>query len=378
MKKKVLFLTPWYPHREDPMFGLFVRKQAAALTEKADVAVIAVISSNLGENYELVTEIFDQKLPEIRVYFMRTNFGFLNVIRTHIAYKKGLKYFLKKYGTPDVIHANIFTRTAVSACIFAKRLKIPFVVSEHWSRYYPENFGYRGFLRKMLTNRAARKAKALIVPSSQLQHHMKECGIKGHYKIVPNVIDHKLFEITRTENQDGKKHIVHVSCFEDKSKNISGLIKAVSELRKNRDDFILDLVGTGDDLEKIRNLVKELNMEHCVQFHGMLENQSLAEIVKRATCSVLSSHYETFAIVVYESLACGVPVVVTNVAGLGRLISPEFGISVKTGDIQEMTAALNTILNTAEKFKPESLRAYILNGYTPEAVAGKLLAIYTK
>lgn len=377
MKKKVLFLTPWYPHREDPMFGLFVRKQAAAVAGKVDAAVIAVIPSGQSKNYELVSEIFDQKLPEIRVYFRRTNFGFLNVIRTHIAYQKGLKFYLKKYGNPDVIHANIFTRTAVSACIFAHKLKIPFVVSEHWSRYYPENFGYRGFLRKIFTERTAMKAKALIVPSSQLQQHMKECGIKGNFKIVPNVIDHYLFDINRTEDQDDKKHIVHVSCFEDKSKNISGLIEAVSELRKIRDDFVLDMVGSGVDFENIRNLVKELHLEHCVQFHGMLENQSLAEVVKRATCSVLSSHYETFAIVVYESLASGVPVVVTDVAGLGNVITHELGMTVKTGNMKSLAEALNTMLDSAEKFRPEFLREFILNGYTPEAVAGKLLGIYT-
>lgn len=357
------------------MFGLFVRKQARAVSQNIKVGVVAVFAKEQNEKYIIEHHVFEQSLPEVRVYFKSSSTGIFNGIRTFRAYRKGIKLYIEKYGIPDIIHANIFTRTAVIACRTARKLRVPFVVSEHWSRYYPENFSYKGFLRKLMTKKSAHKAKAVIVPSEALKDAMVAVGIQAKYEIVPNVIETDVFKLAK-KNQKDIKHIVHVSCFEDKSKNISGLIRSVQALLQHRNDFILHLVGTGQDEEKIKLMVSEMLPKGVVEFHGMLDGGDLSEVMSQADFMVLSSRYETFGIVVYESLACGVPVLVTDVAGLGGIISAELGMIVKVGDDEALAVSMSQMLDKCQSYDQETMRKFVLNGFSAEAVAAQLVSIY--
>jgi glycosyltransferase involved in cell wall biosynthesis len=375
MIQHVLFLTPWYPYRQDPMLGLFVRKQAFALSKSTKTGVVAVFAAEQKEKYIFEHELFGQSLPEIRVFFRKSSSGLTNVIRTMSAYRKGVKAYVEKYGVPELIHGNIFTRTAVASCRIARKLGIPFVVSEHWSRYYPENYSYTGFLRKATSRRVARRAKAVIVPSEALKNAMIASGIRARYETIPNVIDSELF-IPAMKKKCDKKHIVHVSCFEDKSKNISGLLKSIQLLLKYRNDFILDLVGTGQDEEKMRKMVSEKLPEGVVEFHGMLEGADLHAVMSQADFLVLSSRYETFGIVVFESLSCGVPVVVTDVAGFGGIISTKYGMVVKPDDDEALAKAMNDMLENASGYDRVVLRDFIEKNYSAEAVVNRLIRNY--
>lgn len=337
--------------------------------------VVAVFPAIQKEKFKTEHEIFEQSMPEFRVFFRKSSSGVINVIRTMRAFRKGVKAYVEKYGVPELIHGNIFTRTAVASCRIARKLGIPFVVSEHWSRYYPENFSYTGFLRKLMTRRTARNAKAVIVPSVTLKTAMNNAGIRGNFQIVPNVIDTNLF-IPVDRKSAEKKHIVHVSCFEDKSKNISGLLNSIKQLLNYRNDFILDLIGTGQDEEKIKNLASQMLLDDVTRFHGLLEGEDLHAVMSKADCLVLSSRYETFGIVVYESLSCGVPVVVTDVAGFGSIIDSELGIVVKPADDEALAKAMNDLLENSSGYDRVVMRDFIEKNYSAEAVAQALEAIY--
>jgi glycosyltransferase involved in cell wall biosynthesis len=375
-EKHILFLTPWYPHKVDPMFGLFVRKQALALAGSARVGVISVLPVTHGDKFFLEEKIFNGNLPEVRVSFRKSENALCNVMRTRKAYLRGYTHYAKKYGIPHILHGNIFTRTAVVTFLLARRLNIPYVVSEHWSRYIPENFKFTGFLRKWMTRLTAQRAKAVIVPSEYLMNAMMSNGIKAHYEIVPNVIDVNLFDIAAQKPLKTKKSIVHISCFEDRSKNISGLLRAVKILSEKRKDFVLNLIGTGVDHEELKRLSAQLQVDDIVVFHGLKEDQELAEILSMASCSVLSSNYETFAIVVFESLSCGVPVVVTEVADLAKMITSETGVTVKPGDIEALANAMDFVLD--KEFDPHELRDFVMERFSPGVVSGKLLKIYSQ
>jgi glycosyltransferase involved in cell wall biosynthesis len=377
MKKHVLFLSPWYPHRDDPMLGLFVRKQAFALSAHMKSAVVAVVVCDSDKKIEIVETVFQNSLPEIVVYCKKSKNPIVNLLRTAKAWKSGVHLYIDKYGIPDVFHANIFTRTAFFTARYAARLKRPFVVSEHWSRYLPQNFSYKGLLRRVVTQIIAKRAAAVIVPSNSLKNAMEKQAIKAKYQIVPNVIDEELFVIS-TEKKAPKHRIIHVSCFEDKSKNISGLFHAISALAKQRNDFELFMLGDGNDLQMMKDKCKEMQLQDVVFFAGLQENNHLSDLMKSASCLVLSSHYETFAIVVFESLACGVPVVVTDVADLKQLITDDLGIVVENGNMQELCKGLNNMLDNLNDYDPQHLRNYILQNYTSEAVALRLVEIYEK
>ena len=65
---KVLFISAWYPHRNDVMSGLFVRKHAEAVAIYANVAALYVVVDKNINRAEITTNT-DKNITEIIVYF---------------------------------------------------------------------------------------------------------------------------------------------------------------------------------------------------------------------------------------------------------------------------------------------------------------------
>ena len=232
-EEKILFLSLWYPNNTDNMLGLFVRKQALALAEKYNVSVISAVGIDKSDKPGVKIGVVDDKLKEIIVYYNSSKFKILNLIRFFTSYMVGYTFYRKKYGKPELIHANILTRVGFIAYLLSKFYGIKYVVSEHWSRYYKENLSYKSWIRKYLTNKVASKAEYIIVPSERLQNSMIGQKIRGNYVVVPNVVDTDLFTIASDKAENKTKQFVHISCFEDKSKNISMLFNAVKLLKQD-------------------------------------------------------------------------------------------------------------------------------------------------
>jgi len=376
MKKKVLFLSLWYPNKADSMLGLFVRKQAIALSDIYDVSVVSAVGVSKSNDIGLQCELYDDKIREIIVYFKNSSWKILQLFRFLMAYVRGYRYYCKELGRPELIHANILTRVGLIAYFINKLHGIQYVVSEHWSRYYPENFSYKGCLRKWFTNKVVANARFIIVPSNRIQAAMIQQNIKGNYIVIPNVIDTDLFTIESVNVKNGTKRFVHISCFEDKSKNISMLFHAIALLKDKRTDFELIMIGEGQDRRHMEDLSTTLGIDDVVTFAGQLEGEELAGVVRKSDCCVLSSRYETFAIVVYEALACGVPVVATDVADIKKHIDKQFGIVTKSHNADDFAQAMEAMLNTCSEFNPFELRNFIVHNFSSEQVANQINTIY--
>ena len=81
-KLHILFLSAWYPHRKDPMFGLFVRHHAEAVSLYCKVSVLFIYpDSDCKSNNEFDFSI-ENNLQTVRVYYKKcdTAFQFVNLI----------------------------------------------------------------------------------------------------------------------------------------------------------------------------------------------------------------------------------------------------------------------------------------------------------
>jgi glycosyltransferase involved in cell wall biosynthesis len=269
----------------------------------------------------------------------------------------------------------VLTRSALLAWWFSYKWNIPFIVTEHWSRYYTENLQYKGWLRKVITRFVVKRATATTVVSHRLAEAMQNQGIKTNYLILPNVVDTSLFTIA--ENSGPKSKIVSVTCFEEKSKNLKLLIDAFELLTSLHKEKELVLIGEGADLEMIKEYAANRNLKGGkIRFAGLLEGPQLASEMQQASCLALSSNYETFGIVAYESMACGVPVVATDVADLAGFITENSGIIVPVGDVKAFTMALTNILKNAQQFNKAEMRSKVEQHYGFVAVSKKLADLY--
>ena len=349
----VLFLSVWYPHRYDAMAGLFVRKHALAVSRYARVTVLYLHEDDRISKIEII-DLTTESVREIYVYYPKSHFPHISYRR---AFKRGWKYVTEHCGKPDITHVSVLGKQAVSAYRLWRRYGIPYVITEHWTGYTENNFKYKGWLRKRMTELVVRNAKCIMPVSKHLADRMKFLGLKGNYCVVRNVVDDFFYTPYDKKTQsDGKIRLLHVSCFDDDAKNVTGLLKAIADLRKRRNDFMLTLVGTGQDFDMCKDCARQLQIEDTCLFTGELTPEQVAEQMFCHDVFVMFSNFENAPVVISEALAVGIPTVSSNVGGIPEMITATEGILVAPRDVEALTNALDTMCDTYMQYDKDKIR----------------------
>ena len=409
-RKHIVFLARWYPHRYDPMFGLFVQRHAEAAALFNDITVIycqqvnkstrqqvdettrqqvesqsrdasitpkknepSVIDTSKQKNFEIIRTL-ENNVDTIRIYYKKPKNKILSLLRFYRANMIGLKLCQSPV---DLIHVHILTRLGVIAWIQKLLHKTPYIITEHWSRYLPGN-DFSGFIRKLATKIVVRNAKLVTTVTDNLAKAMQNHGLKNdNYVVLPNVVNLDMFHISEKKNNTPYK-IIHVSCFEDKSKNISGLLESLKIVEQKGIDFQCTLIGEGMDFDLMKAKAEELQLINKVSFTGLLEGQKLADELSSGDFLVLSSNYENMPVVILEALASGLPVVSTNVGGIKEMIDETKGILVEQRNKEALAEAIIKMIETHNDYDPDCLRKSVIEKYGYESVGKFLDSIYNK
>jgi glycosyltransferase involved in cell wall biosynthesis len=110
-----------------------------------------------------------------------------------------------------------------------------------------------------------------------------------------------------------------------------------------RRDVVLAMVGTGREQARLRGLAAELGLDSRVAWCGPVAQAG--RVMRAFDLFVLSSRTEGTPISLLEAIAAGVPVVATDVGGVGDVIGPEQGLLVAPGSVAALAAALSTVLD---------------------------------
>jgi D-inositol-3-phosphate glycosyltransferase len=135
----------------------------------------------------------------------------------------------------------------------------------------------------------------------------------------------------------------------DPLKGIDQLLKTMP-LMKNHDGMRLIIIG-GDErseaeVEKLQKLSEELNIQSSVTFQGLIKQDRLPYFYSAADVCVVPSYYESFGLVPLESLACGTPVVATDVGDLKNIIRQgETGYVIADNAPGNIAASIASILS---------------------------------
>jgi len=380
----VLHLPRWYPNREDAMPGLFVKNHAHSLLPFCRNTILYLHLTYEAKSAYEVAFADDHGLKTYIIYIGKAKTGLealnlvINAFRYFYAFFKGYALVVKNQGKPDLLHVHVLTRPAIAAILIKWFYKIPFVISEHWSRYFAENGDYGGWLRRKLTKLAVNKSEGLICVSGALQEAMKQHGL-GQSKmwVVPNVVNTRHFKPLPEKEEKSALHLVHVSCFEDKSKNISGLLHAIKLLDEGQIGYTLELIGEGADLQKMKELAVNLSLHPTkVIFTGLLQNEELAQKMATADFLIQTSYYETFSTVVIESLACGVPVISTKVGVFNDLVSENIGIAIQSPAPESIAEAIEKAHSRRGSFNRDKLHEIAQNHFSKQVVGEMLFGIY--
>jgi glycosyltransferase involved in cell wall biosynthesis len=334
---------------------------------------------------EIVSGRFEE-LNEVIIYTRASATGinfldsFINLYRFFLANWKGLQKIRKEQGLPDLLHVNVLTRCGFIALLNKWFTGVPYVITEHWTRYLYGMGSYNGWLRKKLSVLVVKYASAVMPVTVNLQKAMEKHGLLNRrYVVIPNVVDTKLFVPTEAQSDLKQKMILHVSCFDDGQKNISGILRVLKLLSIRRNDWRCIMVGEGIHFEKLVKYADELGLKDTfVFFAGLKENQELVGLMQKATVQVMFSRYENLPVVIPESFACGVPFLSTDVGGISEHIHEFSGRLFASEDEEALLKWLDYMLDHSEDFSKVVIRKYAVDHFSMEVIGKQIGDVYEK
>jgi glycosyltransferase involved in cell wall biosynthesis len=135
---------------------------------------------------------------------------------------------------------------------------------------------------------------------------------------------------------------------QDPYKNVERLITAFSTL-PNRNDYELWLAGPYDQRYSplLEIQAQELGISHLVKFLNYVSYDELPIIINQALALVFPSLWEGFGLPVLEAMACGTPVITSNISSLPE-VAGDAAILINPYNPEEITAAMQEIINDSE------------------------------
>ena len=390
---KSLFITPWYPTKYDAMSGLFVFRHAeAVLSQDIDVHVLYICyHPDVKKHY--VEHIHSHGVKQTFFYYPDKKNSITEI--KHLF--KAWRYWHSHYGLPDIIHLNVLTKQIILPLYIKKRYNIPFVLTEHWTGYLPENGAfYRNKLKEF--HKKAITEASMVMPVSDLLADAMKKALSNNLRditVIPNVVNDLFYslsknEYSKTTHPKNKEKFVflHVSCFNNEAKNTVGIVEATEQLLAIRDDFKVKMVGIGPDFEltKAAANIKGLTNRGIIEFTGELLTEQVAIEMTEADAFILFSNYETAAVVLQEASVMELPIISTSVGIAPMILHPitktendikisSQGILVPHKDTNTLCYAMNYMIDHINNFSTRD-NSNTKNEYTYESIGEKISAVY--
>ncbi len=172
----------------------------------------------------------------------------------------------------------------------------------------------------------------VIAPTEKEKEHLIRSykASPGAVSVIPCGVNLDLFRSIEKQTArsylglDGERIILYVGRIVP-LKGIDRMVMALPYLQNGHRVRLLIIGGdeqSKDELERLKSLTQRLEVQDSVTFLGLVDQERLPYFYSAADLCVFPSYYESFGLVALESLACGTPVVATNVGGIEGVIRP--------------------------------------------------------
>lgn len=170
-------------------------------------------------------------------------------------------------------------------------------------------------------------------------------------------------------------------------KGIDTLIQAIALMRKMGVYVCLSVIGgepnptaetENTEMSRLQEMCKKAGLSDMVTFLGKRGQNTLPYYYSAAEAVVVPSHYESFGMVALEAMACGAPVVASQVGGLAYLVKDgETGFTVPVDDPNALAERLAMLINDQGLRKRlGSQAAQAAKGYAWENIADRIINVY--
>jgi len=351
---RLLTFTNLYPSAAQPRHGIFIehRLRQVLASGRASARVVAPVPW-----VPMPHAVFGQYAALARVQAVEERHG-IRIYRPRFAAVPGLTSWfnpltmaltalplirrLQREEDFDLIDAHFVFPDGAAATLLGRWLGKPVVVTGRGTdlNVFPDYAVPRRWIRWV-----GRHASAMVTVSSALRDALLRLGIPAdRVTVLRNGVDLDLFtavgrEAARRELGLTSPTLLSVGhLIPDKGHQFA--IEALASLH----DATLVVVGDGPQSAELRALAKRLGVDSRVRWAGTLSQPELGTYYRAGDVTVLASRMEGMPNVLLESLACGTPVIATDVAGNAEVVSaPAAGMLIKERSGAAIAAAWHSL-----------------------------------
>ena len=365
---KILTFTTLYPDAARPRHGIFVENRIRELSKTAGLSVRVVapcpwfpFPSPLFGHYSKFALVPPFEVRHgIAVHHPR----YLALPKIGLTAAPMLMYYgvrgaiqriIASSGEFDLIDAHYFYPDGVAAVMLGRYFRKPVTITARGSDL---NIITQYRLPRRMIRWAAQGAAGLVTVSAALAEGLGKLGIeRERVSVLRNGVDLTLFRPSDRANRRaelGLKGLVLLSV--GNLVPIKGhelTIEALTYLPEAR----LLIVGDGPERNSLQKLAKSLAVADRISFLGSMPQNALPSIYAAADVLVLASRHEGWPNVLLEAMACGTPVVVSDIPGMSEIVkSPAVGRLVTERTPRGFAHSVRQIVHEAPS--PITIRRY--------------------
>ncbi len=179
------------------------------------------------------------------------------------------------------------------------------------------------------------------------------------------------------DNNSAKFTVLYLAKIEIR-KGIFTLLDAFEILSQRLPDCKLIVAGSGSELNAVENRIAQMTCQNNITITGNVDHENVFEVMGRCAVYCLPSYGEPFGITLLEAMACGKPVVTTDLGGPRYIISDQGGCRVPPRNADALADALFEILSSQELQQKMGRfnRELVEKIYAWEGIIDKLEEIY--
>jgi teichuronic acid biosynthesis glycosyltransferase TuaC len=390
---KILSLTSLFPSHLNPVRGVFIKERVRHVAKHHQLQVVAPVPYfppvRLYQRWHQYARIRSrERIAGLDVHHPR----YLITPRIGMVFY-GLLYFLSLYPflkrlsrefAFDLIDAHYLYPDGFAAVLLARALRRPVVLS---ARGTDVNLFMKLPLIRIWILHALRHCDRIIAVSGALREAMMQAGIDGKkIDVIPNGVDADSFpaipkDQAREELGLPREGVLLLSVGSlRRSKNFEHLLQALVDIRSSAGDrdVRLVIVGYGHHRGRLEKEIDRLHLGPYVILAGRVPHSHMYKWYHACDLFCLASSSEGWPNVIFEALACGLPVVATPVGGVPEiLVSPNYGLLLEDCQTSRLSSRLRDgILEALGKdWDREKMMAYARQ-HTWDAVANRVQASF--
>lgn len=237
---------------------------------------------------------------------------------------------------PDIVHSHYLTSYGMLAATGGRR---PLVMTAWGSDILVSP--RRSVWVRLLTGWVLRRAALVTADSRDVLDAIAAYRPSARLIEVLPGADTTLFMPLEPARKPAGFHVASLRSWEPNYR-IEVIVRAFAALLASG-PAVLHLFGGGSGEAALRALVSELGLASAVQWHGWLPPQALARELAACSVSVSVPHSDATSVSLFESMACGLPVVVSDLPANRQWVSPDGGIVLGSGEAQALADALHAL-----------------------------------